>query len=322
MTGRCSLCRRPPGAAATRCGSRCAAARRPRGTPTTPPILSRCSILTGPRRSARRASRSRSSLPRPTPRPRTARCTAATPPPRCRPRSPSRRASSALNRTRTRRRRPRNQPRRPDRKRRGTPASAVPGPWSRPPRRTKHLCPTSRRAAPPHRRCWTMTSPTSPRILTPPPSPPRRLPMTPPRPRARAPAWRTLPALRPSCLTPAPLRRPPQKRPRRKPTKGAAARPKSPRASRCSPASRTAALRSLKRASAAADAPLFWGLSCWRWCLCWAAGRCGCSCAAIWAHAPRPKATVRRSTIRPPRATWARRWSAAPASSAIWAGPG
>ena len=71
-----------------------------------------------------------------------------------------------------------------------------------------------------------------------------------------------LPALRPSCLTPAPLRRPPRKRPRGKPTKSAAARPKSPRADRCSPASRTAALRSLKRASAAADAPLFWGLSC------------------------------------------------------------
>lgn len=86
--------------------------------------------------------------------------------------------------------------------------------------------------------------------------------MTPPRPRARAPALRTLPALRPSCLTPAPLRRPSQKRPRGKPTKSAAARPKSPRAGRCSPASRTAALRSLKRASAAADAPLFWGLSC------------------------------------------------------------
>lgn len=94
--------------------------------------------------------------------------------------------------------RPRSRPGRPDRKRRGTPASAVPGPWSRPPRRTKHLCPTSRRAVPPHRRCWTMTSPTSPRILTPPPSPPRRLPMTPPRPRARAPALRTLPALRPA----------------------------------------------------------------------------------------------------------------------------
>ena len=29
------------------------------------------------------------------------------------------------------------------------PASAVPGPWSRPPRRTKHLCPTSRRAVSP-----------------------------------------------------------------------------------------------------------------------------------------------------------------------------
>lgn len=37
---------------------------------------------------------------------------------------------------------------------------------------------------------------------------------------------------------------------------------------------------------------------------------------------PAAKATARRSTIRPPRTTWARRWSAAPASSAIWAGPG
>ena len=62
------------------------------------------------------------------------------------------------------------------------------------------------------------------------------------------------------------------------------------------PSIKNRSLEIIEKSAAAADAPLFWGLSCWRWCLCWAAGRCGCSCAAIWAHAPRPK--LRHGALR------------------------
>ena len=211
MTGRCSLCRRPPGAAATRC--RFSLRRRTpptrdadhtadfepmldfdRPAPVSPPSFPQ------PERSAA-----------PDPAAPHRRDAAATPPEVSEPTGVIRFETDADAQTaapepvqtsgpeaprhaRIRRARPVEPP---------APADEAPLP-DVPQGRT------------PHRRCWTMTSPTSPRILTPPPSPPRRLPMTPPRPRARAPALRTLPALQPSCLTPAPLRRPPQKKAARK----------------------------------------------------------------------------------------------------------
>ncbi len=127
--------------------------------------------------------------------------------------------------------------------------------------------PNSRpQAAPRHRRCWTMISLISPLTLTPPPlPPPRRRTSMPPRPQASA-SVEDFTTPRPACLTPAPSDDPGKSGPRRR----AAAIRNSPHR----PASKTAALKLLKRASAAADARSRWpgradaGL-------CWAAGRCG-----------------------------------------------
>ena len=192
MTGRCWLCRRRAGAAATRCGSRCAAARPPRGTPTTRRILSRCSTLTPRSRWHRPPHRMRQS-------PGTARCAATRPPPRRRPprrKSPSRPGLSAL---RVRWTPPRQKPAAPDpldiqtagpeaahhaRIRRARPMTAQPA--------EMRCSPRPGRTPPRHARCWmTIFRIFFLQTLTPPPLRQHRRRTMPPRPQGTAPAWRT-----------------------------------------------------------------------------------------------------------------------------------
>ena len=173
-----------------------------------------------------------------------------------------------------------------------------------------------------------MISPISPLTLTPPPLPPPRLPMTPPRPQARAPALRTLPARRPSCLTPAPLRRLPAEKakPRKKRQKERRfATPTCPREqAACSPASRTAVLEIIEKSERRRRRtvtlilvvlPLVLVLP--------VPGRCGVFLRNDLGATPcRQELRHGALRLRPPRTTWARRWTAAPASWRYLGWPG
>ena len=235
MTARCLWCRRLPRAAEIRCGSRCAAAHRPQGMPTTRLILSRCWTLTP----LHRWHRPRPLCLRRGRRGSTAHCAAMTPRRPCRPRHRSRPESSSLRRRTRHRRTPpppiyrRWVPRGP-----AAPASAAQSP-SRPSRPQRRR--TSRNPLP--AACWTATSRTSLPRSTPPPLRLRRRPMMPPRLPAKAPMSRSLPAPPPSCLTPAPSRRPRRSTPGKSRKRTPSRLRSCPRASRCPAASATAALK-------------------------------------------------------------------------------